>query len=147
MIAQPAGKANPSGRGKLYALHAPEVECIGKGKARRPYEFGVDTSLAVTHGQGLSAGARTFPGNLYDCHILAAQLEQTNTLLQDLDVRPTAAVVDLGYRGVNTPWPPRSTTCGASTSRAERLARNTSKPSCPTTCRSNASSGSLRSSG
>lgn len=25
---------------KRYALHAPEVECIGKGKARKPYEFG-----------------------------------------------------------------------------------------------------------
>jgi len=25
---------------KVYALHAPEVECIGKGKARAPYEFG-----------------------------------------------------------------------------------------------------------
>ncbi|MFY7914323.1 MAG: IS5 family transposase, partial [Rubrivivax sp.] len=26
---------------KLYAMHAPEAECIGKGKARKPYEFGV----------------------------------------------------------------------------------------------------------
>src|SRR5215203_3334315 len=25
---------------KLYSLHAPEVECIGKGKAHKPYEFG-----------------------------------------------------------------------------------------------------------
>jgi len=25
---------------KVYSLHAPEVECIGKGKARTPYEFG-----------------------------------------------------------------------------------------------------------
>jgi IS5 family transposase len=30
-----------NGTNKLYALHAPEVECIGKGKARKPYEFGV----------------------------------------------------------------------------------------------------------
>lgn len=29
---------------KLYALHAPEVECIAKGKARTRYEFGVKTS-------------------------------------------------------------------------------------------------------
>ena len=28
-------------KNKLYALHAPEVECISKGKARNPYEFGV----------------------------------------------------------------------------------------------------------
>ena len=31
---------------KVYSrLHAPEVECIGKGKAHRPYEFGVKVSL------------------------------------------------------------------------------------------------------
>ncbi|MGF6971452.1 IS5 family transposase [Paraburkholderia sp. WC7.3g] len=31
----------PKDRNKLYALHAPEVECLAKGKARTPYEFGV----------------------------------------------------------------------------------------------------------
>ena len=31
-------------KNKLYALHAPEVECIGKGKARKPYEFGVNNA-------------------------------------------------------------------------------------------------------
>lgn len=34
-------------KNKLYALHAPAVECIGKGKARKPYEFGVKVSVAV----------------------------------------------------------------------------------------------------
>ena len=38
----------PKDKGKLYALHAPEVECISKGKARRPYEFGVKVGIAVT---------------------------------------------------------------------------------------------------
>ena len=33
---------------KIYSLHAPEVECIGKGKAHRPYEFGVKVSVATT---------------------------------------------------------------------------------------------------
>jgi transposase, IS5 family len=32
---------------KVYALHAPEVECIGKGKARAPYEFGGKLSVAA----------------------------------------------------------------------------------------------------
>jgi IS5 family transposase len=31
----------PKDKNKLYRLHAPEVECISKGKARQPYEFGV----------------------------------------------------------------------------------------------------------
>ena len=67
-------------KNKLYALHAPEVECISKGKARTPYEFGVKVSLAVTHKQGLMVGARSFPGNPYDGHVLSAQLEQTINL-------------------------------------------------------------------
>jgi len=99
--AQTAAKGNSSGRGKLYALHAPEAECISKGKARKPYEFGVKVSLAITHAKGLIVGARSFPGNPYDGHTLAAQLEQTSTLLQDLDVLPRTAIVDLGYRGVD----------------------------------------------
>jgi transposase, IS5 family len=88
-------------KNKLYALHAPEVECIGKGKARKPYEFGVKVSLAITHNSGLMVGARSFPGNPYDGHTLAEQLEQTNTLLQDIGVAPNTAVVDLGFRGVD----------------------------------------------
>src|SRR6516165_4074091 len=32
---------------KVYSLHAPEVECIGKGKAHQPYEFGVKVSVAT----------------------------------------------------------------------------------------------------
>ena len=32
---------------KIYSLHAPEVECIGKGKAHKPYEFGVKVSVAT----------------------------------------------------------------------------------------------------
>jgi hypothetical protein len=33
---------------KVYSLHAPEVECIGKGKPHKPYEFGVKVSIATT---------------------------------------------------------------------------------------------------
>ena len=33
---------------KIYSLHAPEVECIGKGKSHKPYEFGVKASIATT---------------------------------------------------------------------------------------------------
>jgi IS5 family transposase len=92
-------------KNKLYALHAPEVECISKGKARNPYEFGVKVSLAVTHKQGLMVGARSFPGNPYDGHVLNAQLEQTTNLLQDLGRSPKQVIVDLGYRGVDADNP------------------------------------------
>lgn len=92
-------------KNKLYALHAPEVECISKGKARNPYEFGVKVSLAVTHKQGLMVGARSFPGNPYDGHVLSAQLEQTTNLLQETGRAPKQVIVDLGYRGVDADNP------------------------------------------
>ena len=92
-------------KNKLYALHAPEVECISKGKARNPYEFGIKVSLAVTHKQGLMVGARSLPGNPYDGHVLSAQLEQTTNLLQDLGRSPKQVIVDLGYRGVDADNP------------------------------------------
>lgn len=97
-------RQRPKDKNKLYALHASEVECIGKGKARQPYEFGVKVSLAITHKQGLIVGARSFPGNPYDGHTLHAQLEQTAILLEALpgSPRPKTAVVDLGLRGVDT---------------------------------------------
>ena len=86
-------------KNKLYALHAPEAECIGKGKARKPYEFGVKVSVAITHKQGLMVGARSFPGNPWDGHTLAEQIEQSTILLEDIGVKPKQVVVDLGYRG------------------------------------------------
>ncbi len=76
-----------------------------EGRARKPYEFGVKTSIAVTHRSGLMVGARTFPGNPYDGHILSAQLEQTNILLEDVGRMPKQVVVDLGYRGVDSDNP------------------------------------------
>lgn len=91
----------PKDKGKLYALHAPEVECIGKGKARQPYEFGVKVSVAISHGSGLVVGARSFPGNPYDGHTLAEQLEQSRILLEDVHAEPRTVYTDLGFRGVD----------------------------------------------
>ena len=64
---------NTEGR-KVYCLHAPEVECIGKGKARMPYEFGVKVSLATTlkrsKGGQFAIHAAALPGNPCDGHTL-----------------------------------------------------------------------------
>ena len=92
-------------KNKLYALHAPEVECIGKGKARKPYEFGVKAAVVISHQTGLMVGARSFPGNPYDGHILSAILEQAANLLQDLPVKIKVVVGDLGFRGVDADNP------------------------------------------
>jgi IS5 family transposase len=87
----------PKDKNKLYALHAPEVECLAKGKARTPYEFGVKVSITTTHKEGLVVGALSMPGNPYDGHTLAEALEQTAILS---DVSPEVAIVDRGYKGV-----------------------------------------------
>lgn len=84
-------------KNKLYSLHAPEVECIGKGKVRQPYEFGVKVSVAVTHKEGLVVGMKSLPGNPYDGHSLAGALQQIGVLT---GTTPKAAFVDKGYRGV-----------------------------------------------
>ena len=86
-------------KNKLYALHAPEVECISKGKARTPYEFGVKVSIATTLKEGLVVGMRSMPGNPYDGHTLAETLEQVG-ILTGMDRPPATAIVDKGYRGV-----------------------------------------------
>ena len=95
----------PKDKNKLYALHAPEVECISKGKARNRYEFGVKVSLAVTHKQGLMVGAKRFVGNPYDGHTLAAQISQSNELIKSTGSEVKQAFVDLGYRGVDADNP------------------------------------------
>ena len=98
---QTATQNNREGKGKLYALHAPEVECIGKGKSRQPYEFGVKVGIASTLKHNLIVGAKAFPGNPYDGHTLNAQLEQACILMQDNQTKPSDVFVDLGYRGVD----------------------------------------------
>ena len=88
----------------VYSLHAPEVECIGKGKAHRPYEFGVKVSLATTlnrsKGGQFIAHAKALPGNPYDGHTLAAVIPEIET---QIGANLARIVADRGYRGHNAP--------------------------------------------
>ena len=90
----------PGDTDKLYAFHAPEVACIGKGKARTRYEFGVKTSVATTNARARGGqfvlGALTCPGNPYDARTLAPQLDQVARVT---GIAPARAYVDRGYRG------------------------------------------------
>ena len=88
----------PKDKNKLYSLHAPEVECISKGKARQPYEFGVKVTVATTHKEGLVVGMRSLPGNPYDGHTLPEAIEQVSILTAQ---KPKAVFVDKGYRGIS----------------------------------------------
>jgi IS5 family transposase len=89
---------------KVYSLHAPEVECIGKGKAHRPYEFGVKVSVATTlsraRGGQFVAHVKALPGNPYDGHTLATVIPEMEALVGNTLERILA---DKGYRGHNAP--------------------------------------------
>jgi IS5 family transposase len=93
---------------KLYSFHAPEVECIGKGKASAPYEFGVKTSIVTTNarapGGQFVLHAKALPGNPYDGHTLRAAIEDTERLTGRQIER---AYVDKGYRGHDASNPHR----------------------------------------
>lgn len=67
-------------KNKLYSLHAPEVECIAKGKAHKKYEFGCKVSIATTSKDNFVVGAQALHGNPYDGHTLKTSLEQAERL-------------------------------------------------------------------
>ena len=93
---------------KLYSWHAPETECIGKGKPHKPYEFGVKVSLTTTNkrakGGQFILHAKALPGNPYDGHTLKEVIEETEALTGREIER---AYVDKGYRGHDAPKPYR----------------------------------------
>jgi IS5 family transposase len=105
IVAQAASRKNTGSTPKLYAWHAPEVECIAKGKSKTPYEFGVKVGIAATLRHNLIVGARSFAGKPYDGHTLREQLEQASILMQETGQKPQTAYVDLGYRGVDADNP------------------------------------------
>ena len=83
-------------KGKVYSVHAPEVECIAKGKAHKPYEFGVKVGVVSTSKESFVVGMQSLPGNPYDGHTLKASLQQVQKLT---GIAPKEAYVDRGYRG------------------------------------------------
>src|SRR5260370_39459384 len=93
---------------KLYSFHAPEVECIGKGKAAAPYEFSVKASIVTTNacvpGGQFVLHAKALPGNPYDGHTLGSVIDASEKLTGRAIER---AYVDKGYRGHDTANPRR----------------------------------------
>jgi transposase, IS5 family len=100
--AQQRGQRGP----KVYSLHAPEVECIGKGKAHRPYEFGVKVSIATTvapsRGGQFVLAAKALPGSPYDGHTLSAVIPHIEGIVGNEIKR---VIADKGYRGHGLPTP------------------------------------------
>jgi IS5 family transposase len=89
---------------KVYSLHAPEVECIGKGKAHKPYEFGCKVSVATTNarapGGQFVTHMKAFHGNPYDGHTLKEVIAE----MEDwTGIEVERIYLDKGYQGHNYP--------------------------------------------
>lgn len=81
---------------KIYSCHEPQVACIAKGKAHKPYEFGSKACLVVSEKKGLVLSMTTHPGNPYDGHLLVEAKKRseknTRTIIERM-------LVDRGFRG------------------------------------------------
>lgn len=87
-------------KNKLYSWHAPEVECIGKGKAHKRWEFGCKSSLAINLNPAPAGHfilhARALHGSPYDGHTLRFALDDVE---KNIGRRPCKAFLDKGYKG------------------------------------------------
>ena len=83
-------------KNKLYSLHAPEVECIAKGKAHKKYEFGCKVSVATTSKDNWIIGVEALHNNPFDGHTLKGALQQVKRLV---GWEPRNAYCDKGYKG------------------------------------------------
>lgn len=89
---------------KLYSLHAPEAECIGKGKAHKPYEFGCKASITTTNARSPGGmfvlHAKALHGAPYDGHTLKGVIEEVTDWI---GAAPERTYVDKGYVGHDAP--------------------------------------------
>lgn len=83
-------------KGKVYSLHESHVECLSKGKARRPYEFGNKASFITTWKKNWIIGAKSFFGNPFDAKTLKEAVNQAERI-SGVEIKKIGA--DRGYRG------------------------------------------------
>jgi len=81
---------------KLYSLHAPEVECIAKGKAHKRYEFGCKVSVVTTCLEPWVLSVIAHHDNPYDGATLKECLYKAE---ENSKNKIEYAFADKGYRG------------------------------------------------
>jgi IS5 family transposase len=81
---------------KVYSVHAPEVECIAKGKAHKKYEFGCKVAMVTSSIKNWVLAIDALHGNPFDGHTLKQSLEQVKRIT---GWQPLNAYCDRGYRG------------------------------------------------
>ena len=83
-------------KNKLYSIHAPEVECIQKGKVHKRFEFGCKVSFVTTSKNNWIVSAKAIHGNPYDGHTLKESIDQMERVC---NVLPKDIYADMGYKG------------------------------------------------
>jgi IS5 family transposase len=100
--AQQAWLQQKHGKKTMLSWHAPEVECIGKGKVGTPWEFGckvtITTNVNPAPGGQFVLHAEALHGRPYDGHTLNDAISGTTAMVGK---EPARIYVDLGYRGHN----------------------------------------------
>jgi IS5 family transposase len=87
---------------KVYSVHAPEVECIAKGKAHKRYEFGCKVAMVTSSIKNWVLAIEALHGNPFDGHTLKQSLEQVKRIT---GWQPLHAYGDRGYRGAGKEVP------------------------------------------
>jgi transposase, IS5 family len=119
--AQERGQRGP----KVYSLHAPEVECIGKGKPHKPYEFGVKVRIATTlkHARGgqFVLHAQDLPATL----MTATRLIRSSRRSRSSSATPSSGLMSIPAIAATTLRPPiNSRSTSPSRSAASRRRSN-----------------------
>lgn len=83
-------------KNKIYSIHAPEVECISKGKAHKRYEFGCKVSMVTTSKNNWIVAIGAYHDNPYDGHTLKQSIQKAEEIT---NWKAKNVNVDLGYRG------------------------------------------------
>lgn len=94
----------PEDKDKLLVWHAPEVECISKGKIKKPYGFGCKVSLAINvnpaNGGHFILSSNALHGKPYDGHTLNDTVTSVHRIT---GIKPRNIYVDKGYVGHDYP--------------------------------------------
>lgn len=96
MLAERLLRQSKESKNKLYSIHAPEVECISKGKAHKRYEFGCKVSMVTTSKNNWIVSIEAHHDNPYDGHTLKSSIEKAEAIT---GWEAKNVNVDLGYRG------------------------------------------------
>ena len=88
---------------KLFSVHAPDTECIAKGKLRKPYEFGHKVGIVTTARNQFVLDALALHHRPFDGHTLATCIDHVESMMGQ-QIRGEI-YVDRGYKGHNYAGP------------------------------------------